>query len=251
MTPLVLHCHMPKTAGSALNRQVLLPRHKPARAMLAYGVKFERRRRFPLDETAPPEGVEMIAGHVPVGFADDLGQPVLHVSILRDPVDRMFSFLNFVAVAARHGLRRRFDEDMQHIAKTDPERFVTMMLSDKMVDLRQTNVMTRLASGMARLSKNRPDESHLATSLAHIRSGTYEIGVQENFDGFAARLQDRLNTDGAGVSDTTGNVVQTDKAEKRLARVIRRENAAPSTIAAVRAANGLDQRLFDFVSERG
>ena len=248
--PLILHCHMPKTAGSALNRQVLLPRFERSRAMLAYGVGFERRRQFPVGEVTPPPGLAMIAGHVPVGYADGLGRPVLHISILRDPVERMFSFLNFVAVAERHGLRKRFDVDMQHVAKTAPERFVLMMLDDRMVGLRQTNVMTRLASGMARLSKNRPEKGHLAKAITHINAGAYEVGVQEKFDRFTARLNDRLDAENAGVPETAGDVIQTDKAEKRLARVITMEDASTATIDAVRAANDLDQRLYEFVHAR-
>ncbi|MGB0853326.1 MAG: hypothetical protein ACPGVA_14855 [Pikeienuella sp.] len=250
MKPLILHCHMPKTAGSALNRQVFMPRHDPSRIKLAYGVKFERRRRFPTDEMALPNDVEFIAGHVPVGYADDLGRHVLHVSILRDPVERMFSFLNFVAVAPRHGLRRRFDVDIVALAQTDPAEYVSLMLADDMVRLRQTNVMTRLASGMARLSKNSPAEPQLRRALKYIRSGWYEIGTQENFDHFAKRLKDRLNTLDSGCVQAGPLIAGSGVAEKRLPRIISKADATPRMIDMVRDANTLDQRLYDFVSDQ-
>lgn len=250
MTPIVLHCHMPKTAGSALNRQVLRPRHDPARVMLAYGPRFERNRRFPLADISPPERVELIAGHVPVGFADNLGRRVLHVSVLRDPVARMFSFLNYVAVAPRHGLRRRFDLDMKAVAREDPARFVRLMLADDMVRLRQTNAMTRLASGMARLGKKAPDGSDLAAALTTVEEGWYIVGVQERFDQFAARLRARLDSEGAGDPERAEEIDQSDEAEKRLPRLVSLSDATPATIAAVREANSLDQRLYDAVADR-
>lgn len=250
MAPLVLHCHMPKTAGSALNRQVLRPRYAPARVVLAYGPKFERRRRLPLGEIMSPHGIGLIAGHVPFGYADDLGRHVLHVSMLRDPVERMFSFLNFVAVAPRHGLRKRFDLDMQALAREDPARFVTLMLADERVRLRQTNVMTRLASGMARLSKNKPDAARLGDAVRRVREAECEVGVQERFDQFAARLRARLDGEGLGGDIAALDIDQSDEAEKRLPRVVTQANAPPAIIEAVRAANGFDQRLYDFVADR-
>ncbi|MEO1612403.1 MAG: hypothetical protein AAFU55_08640, partial [Pseudomonadota bacterium] len=84
---------MPKTAGSALNRRVFLPRFDAARTWLAYGVAVERRRA--LDQAEAPARPAFIAGHVPYGFADPLGRETVHVSVLRDPVDRVVSFLNY------------------------------------------------------------------------------------------------------------------------------------------------------------
>lgn len=245
--PLILHVHMPKSAGSALNRRVLRPRFPARRTLLAYGVAHERRRGL---DTADLSGApDLIAGHVPFGFAAPLGRPVLTVSVLRDPVERMFSFLNFVAVAPRHGARRRFDVDMVRLAQDDPGRFIEMMLGCDMVRLRQTNLMVRLAGGMPRLSKRSPGRWRLALALRRVRGGDYLVGAQDDFDAFAARVAARLDEVGAGATGANPGVAEGAKAEKRLPHVIRREDATPQTLSAVRDANALDQRLYDEVVE--
>ena len=68
--PLLVHVHMPKTAGSALNQTVLLPRFERRRVWLAYGVTVERRKRLAAGEG--PEAVDFISGHIPFGAAGDL-----------------------------------------------------------------------------------------------------------------------------------------------------------------------------------
>lgn len=245
--PLLLHVHMPKTAGSALNLGVLAPRFKPARVWLSYGVKVERRRKHLAEED--PVDVDFIAGHLPYGFAAPLGRPVLHVSVLRDPVDRIVSFLNYVAVAERHGARRKFKTDMKAMARNDPSRFAKMILGQDHVRLRQSNTMVRLASGMARLSKRTPGLWRLGVALRRTASPDYLIGAQEAFDAFAAHLSARLDHDGIGSVPPPGAGDNSDEGAKRLENVVRKVDLTPAVIADIETLNALDRRFYDRVAE--
>ncbi|MEM7269731.1 MAG: hypothetical protein AAF401_10805 [Pseudomonadota bacterium] len=249
MSPLLVHAHIPKTAGSALNRGVLLPRFKAENAALIYGVAFERSRRLPGDAQIPSEPA-FLSGHVPYGYAEALRRDVIYVSVLRDPVDRLISFLNYVALADRHGARRQFEEDMKAVARRDPVRFVEQMLQSDLVRLRQSNIMVRLASGMPRLSKKTPGRWRLAQARRNVARGDYLVGAQENFYEFERLL--RLTVDESGIGDPAGAamVPRSEQLEKRLEKVIRREDMPSGVIDRIRAENVLDQRLYDFVAER-
>ncbi len=244
----LVHCHMPKTAGSALNRSVLLPMHDRARVQLAYGVAHESGPL--LDRTIAPDRISFLSGHIPYGFAASLGRPVLHVSVLRDPVDRMISFLNFVAVADRHGARKGFDVDMQGLARTDPVAFTGLILKRRRVMARQSNVMTRLAAGIPRLADTEPDQAALGTALRHLRSGSYLIGMQDDFARFAADLRADLLSRGIGAEDANPALATSGRLEKRFERVIRRDDLPDAMLRSIRALNDLDLRLCDAVREQ-
>lgn len=243
--PLLIHCHMPKTAGSALNRNVLWPRFAPRSMRMAYGVAYERVKRFPdcIGEA------DFLSAHAPYGYGAGSGRDVLYVSVIRDPVDRVFSFLNFVAIADRHGARRQFSEDMKQTARDDPERFVMAMLGSDLVQLRQNNLMVRLASGMPRLGRHRPGQYKLQLALAHARRDNYVIGVQERFDHFAERLTTVLDSRRIGRAGDGAPVVG-DRVEKRFEKLISRAVVGERVIMAIRQANALDQRFYDAVRER-
>lgn len=248
MKPILFHVHMPKTAGSALNRTVLLPRFAKQDVWLAYGVTLERRKT--LDRREAPEGVSFLSGHLPHGWAAPLGRPVVHVSVLRDPVERVVSFLNFVAVADRHGARRKLIDNMQEVAKDDPSLFCEMILEQPHVRLRQSNAMTRLASGMPRLSKRTPGRWRLAKALRNIGSPDYIIGVQEAFGEFAERLTFECEARGLGAVDASSAFDQGEEAEKRLGRVIQRQDLKQGTLDLIRRLNDHDLRLYDAVVMR-
>lgn len=245
--PLLLHVHMPKTAGSALNLGILAPRFEPQRVWLSYGVKVERRRKHLSEED--PKDVDFIAGHVPFGFAAPLGRPVLHVSVLRDPTDRVVSFLNYVAVAERHGARRKFDIDMKAMARKDPSRFASMILGQDHVRRRQSNTMVRLASGMARLSNRTPGLWRLGAALRNAASPDYLIGAQEAFDAFAAHLKSRLEESGIGVNPPSGAGDNSDEGAKRLEKVVRKADLSQSVIRDIENLNALDRRFYARVAE--
>ena len=241
-TPLIVHCHMPKTAGSALNRRVFLPRFAKARTWLAYGVLIERRRKAAVESA--PDDVEFIAGHIPFGFAEDFGRPVVHVSVLRDPVDRIVSFLNYVAVADRHGARRKFKEDMKALARKDPSRFAEMILGQDHVRIRQSNTMVRLASGMPRLGKRLPGYWRLGLAMRRLRSPDFIVGTQDNFESFASHLDQFLNYRRIGAV-TRERAESDDDADKRFAKVVRKEHLSAQTLNLIREMNALDVKFYD------
>lgn len=239
--PLLIHCHMPKTAGSALNRRVFLPRFAPERAWLAYGVAVERRRILEVKDA--PDRPAFIAGHVPFGFADPLEREVVHVSVLRDPVDRVVSFLNYVAVADRHGARRKFDEDMQALARKDPSRFAEKILGQDHVRIRQSNTMVRLASGMPHLGKRMPGYWRLGVAMKRLHQSDYLVGLQDRFDEFAAFLADYC--DERGIGRRARATSTDDDADKRFDKVIRQSDLSAKTLEMIRGMNSLDMRFFE------
>lgn len=243
-----MHCHIPKTAGSALNRTTLLPRFPKGEIALKYGTKFEQLMVLPAGRMAGR--VNFLSGHVPFGFAADQGRAVYHVSVLRDPVERMLSFLNFSAMAKRHGVRAKFQQDMPVMAQTDPERFVSLMLTSRVVMLRQSNIMTRLISGLPRLSDLALDDQALSRAIAHADRPDYLIGLQSDFDTFATDIADWMDEHRIGIRDLRPELATSAVLEKRFDRVIRRADLSDRLIDRIRALSDLDIRLCDHVSAR-
>ncbi len=239
--PFVVHCHIPKTGGSALNRRVLFPRFGEAQVYQLYRYVFECAERLPLRHTSRAMRSVAAAGHVPYGFFMRAYPKATYVSVFRDPEPRFLSFLNFVLATPGHKIRERLDAQVLDRAGDDPDRFVTAVLEDAHLAMIQSNVQTRLAAGRARLGQHAVTRDDLEAAMFNLAQPNYLAGDQANMGAFEDLLTDRL-----------GPVLQQprpdEKLEKRLAHRISLEALGPDARARIRAANELDLRLYEVVA---
>ncbi|MEM1131019.1 MAG: hypothetical protein AAGH83_10920, partial [Pseudomonadota bacterium] len=87
-TPFVVHCHVPKTGGSALNQRLFFPRFGAAQVYQMYRFIFERSSRLPLRHRARAMRSRAAIGHIPFGYFDLLYPDALYVSLFRAPEAR-------------------------------------------------------------------------------------------------------------------------------------------------------------------
>lgn len=243
--PFVVHCHMPKTGGSALNQRLFFPRYGTDRVHQLYRHIFERSSRLPLRHRARAMRSVAATGHVPFGYLDGLYPHAVYVSLFRDPVARFLSFVNFMLATPDHKTRTRLDPKLLDRAADDPDALLRGVLGDDHLGVVHANTQTRLASGTARLGQRPVGGQHLAAALQNIADPRYLTGLQHEFEVFIASLDQTLPGDG---------LAQPSAIEEKLAKrghaKITAADLAPKTLGLIRAANDLDLCLIEAVAEQ-
>lgn len=240
--PFIVHAHIPKTGGSALNRRMLFPSFGEDNVYLLYRYVFERASRLPRRHVARAMRSFIATGHVPFGYFDDIYPEAVYVSVFREPCARFLSFLNFVLAAEKHGVHHRVGEAVMARAKEDPEAFVTAVLDHPRLSIVHGNVQTRLAGGAPRLGDLPVTQGHLRAALRNVGRERYVTGTQENLPELFERLR-----------ETFPHLRRPRPApavlEKRLPKAMSIEYLSPKTVDRIRAANDLDLRLYAAVTE--
>jgi len=87
----VIFVHLPKCAGSTLNR-ILLRQYKLSEtyALAGRSVRdsFLELKRLPEEKKG---GIRLLYGHMHFGLHEHLPQPCVYFTLLRDPVERVIS----------------------------------------------------------------------------------------------------------------------------------------------------------------
>ena len=242
--PFLVHCHVPKTGGSAFNQRFLFPRFGMDGTYLLYRYVFEAAHRLPTRHVSRAMRSYAATGHIPFGYFHKIYPEALHVSIFREPVARSLSFLNFVLATPDHKVRERLPALIANNATDDPDAFVLAVLDEPRLAVVQANVQTRLASGCARLGPRPVDALHLEIAEENIRRDDYLVGDQANLAGFLHRMTQRFPL-------PPGPTPQPDAAaEKRLARKLAAKMLQPATLARLEDANRFDLKLYESIRRR-
>lgn len=95
----VIFLHLPKAAGSTLNR-VIAQQYAPAEIYKTAG------KPLPVigSELVAELQVRLIAGHIGFGVHSFLTRPFTYITVLRDPVERMLSHYHFARKLTTHPL---------------------------------------------------------------------------------------------------------------------------------------------------
>ena len=245
--PFLVHCHVPKTGGSALNRRFLYPAFGEDRVYQLYRFVFERASRLPHRHVSRAMRSYAATGHVPVGFFDRVYPDALYFSVFREPVERMLSFLNFVLSNPDHKVNARLPKGAVRHAAQDPDAYVNAVLDEPRLAVVQANVQTRIAGGAARLGDRPVSELHLDQAFENLSRSSYVVGDQSDLDDLIARLGERVPVLAAQCSSEPRSSA---KLEKRLPRTLCLNALAPRTLDRIRGANDLDIRLYDRVRDR-
>lgn len=91
--PALVHLHIPKTAGTSLNRKLMALYPPQARIDAYSGDPTQRLMAMPAPERAQ---IRLVAGHCAHGIGTLLSGPVQYLCLLRDPAARLLSYYRFI-----------------------------------------------------------------------------------------------------------------------------------------------------------
>lgn len=241
--PFIVHCHIPKTGGSALNRGFLTAMHGEARVYQMYGDVFEAASRLPRHQVARGMRSYVAVGHVPFGYFDEIYPEAIYLSIFREPVARFLSFLNSVLNNPEHTVRGSLCRSVLKNGADDPEPLIMAVLGEPRLADMYRNVQVRLAGGSPLLGGRSTTSDHLDAALRNIAQARYITSTLEDLPTMFAHLRHRF--DHVRATDPAQNVVP-----KPSARTISVDAIRPKILDRVRATNDLDIRLYNQLAER-
>lgn len=141
-SPVVIHLHIPKTAGSSLNSSLVSSFKKP---ILAYNDKHKN------VDLPNGENYNLVFGHLDYGFHNCLRNDYLYIFLTRRPKERLFSFYKFVSSVKEHPLYEILISKNYCFGQ-----FLQWAMSSKYQGLKDelNNGQIRRVSGFIRLNKD-------------------------------------------------------------------------------------------------
>lgn len=158
----VIFLHLPKAAGSTLNR-VIAQQYVPAEIYKTAG------KAMPVlgAELAAAPQVRLIAGHVGFGVHTLITRPFTYITVLRDPVERMISHYHYARKLKSHPLHA---EIANGLSLRDAAR-------------RLANLQTRyLADESVRGTSETADRETLESAKENVGRHFAVAGLAERFD---------------------------------------------------------------------
>ena len=183
--------HLQKTAGTAFFRRL---RHQfapaaiypdPSDGDLVHDAPQLSVPRLLERWAARGHEVRIVTGHFPLCTTELLGVPFTTITVLREPVERTLSYLRHHRVLTPEDRDRPLEEIYD-----DPFRFQGMIHNHMVKMLSLTPA--EMTAGM--LTPVDFTEDHLTRAVANLAT-VDEVGLQEDFDAFAAGLEQRLGWD--------------------------------------------------------
>ena len=180
----VLFDHLPKCGGSSIAS--LLADEYPAHCVLRLdGTDIERKRaEFCALSKKDRREIRLIVGHGAGQFRDAVSADFFHVTLLREPVSRVISFIRYVQREKSHYL---------HDELAKPGATVAAFLANPPT-LEIQNFITTLLSGEQAWRVAR--EPHVASdsAVASLEKNFDLVGAVERIDAFVDQLRDSIRS---------------------------------------------------------
>lgn len=252
----LVHVHIPKSAGSSLNRRLFLPNFTKADVCLADTnsgtkpipelVQFARNHR---------DGC-LIVGHIPYGCIRPADPDAVYFSVLRAPRNRFVSFMNHALNLKDYGLWKRFGDDFRLACLQDPNVLVQRVSTTPDLRKFQSDVMTRMSAGLARRSPDEMNDDVLQKANHNIQAGDYIVGIFEHMDDFVARVRDEFQLTyfedhyfEKCAKDDTRHLFR-KQYEKRVPKKVRYDELSAASKATIDEMNIFDFKLYDDMCAR-
>lgn len=231
MTPIVLlHLHIPKSAGSSVGR-VLLARF-PGRVMNgAVHAMQERLANLSVEEADAK--FDVISGHLPWGLHENFSRDYLYLSTIRDPVARICSYFNFIHSGRGHPLKSYLDRRLKSLNDIKDAHF-----EQPGIKREWSNYLRRTYVG----ADDVPIDETMRHIWRHVRSGRFVVGDVSSITSF---LQDSGLL--AGPLSRANATPEKPKSEFEFARP---ETLTPRATRVIRKHNKRDFALINRLQNR-
>lgn len=166
--PLVIFLHIPKTAGTAFRH--MLYESVVCRDLDQHPMLIQSKREWKGDINAVADKVDVLCGHFPFGIHERIqGRACEYVTILRNPIDRVLSYFDYVRTTKEH----HYYKHAQH--------GIGQFLIDGNDNRELDNLQVRLLSNNL---KGDVTEEDLHSAIHNIQQWFAVAGVQERFAKF-------------------------------------------------------------------
>lgn len=230
--PLLIHLHIPKTAGVTLRR--IEDRQYPADAICTLPSEDADRQVETQSFTAEQkQGIALVRGHFPFGVHEMFDRPGRYFTLLRDPVDRIISLYHYGQEGRSQWIYKLIRKQNMTLADFAASSFA-----------QTNNHQTRLISGDL---DGGPDS--LGKAKQNLENHFVAVGVSERFDETLLLLQRLLGWNNVHYyrRNVTRNRPDRSMVDREVIRNIEQHNKldvelhafARSMLAEALAANGI------------
>jgi hypothetical protein len=247
---LVVHAHVPKSGSGLLNRNVFLRSFTRGETMLVYGHDHGQLARLAgincAQVAARISRTRLAIGHVPYGYFDGFGRWTIYVSVFDDPVRRFLGFVGSVIANRNATAEALFGPEAAAASAPDLDHMIDELLALEDVQLRQTDMMTRIAAGLPVFQAEKPQAGHLDAACANIGRSNYLVATRDQIPTFESYLIEVLGVPVGGRGTGGWDNVMPVCSKPRSAEILRADIGG-RTLRRIEAANALDMRLYDAV----
>lgn len=177
MKPVILHIHIPKTAGTSLRSSLISACDGPV-----YAHSKEDMENLLRQPESYRHSINLAHGHFVYGFHKHLREDYLNLFVVRKPKPRIYSFYRYVCSVTDHPLYKKVN------GLTFGE-FLDLSIKDAQVRGEINNAQVRIISGIPKFEDNK----HLAFAEAcrNAAEPTSIVGITEEYPKFLDVLVDR------------------------------------------------------------
>ncbi|KAJ8603593.1 hypothetical protein CTAYLR_004846 [Chrysophaeum taylorii] len=235
----VVHFHIPKTGGSALEKMLFMPLSK-LRNWSTFHDNDNAERVFDALRSEERSKLDFLSGHQHIGLDSALGgRQAMYVCMLRHPVDRMVSLYRYVRGSRTHhrhalALNQSFAEFMASAA-SETSNWVTKALCAP----RDQRIPTWSKELTHRCHHNA--SFAVAQATANLESRFGAVGLLEEYDTSVRMIARCLNAAELGAVAATRGPYGASRAPPY--------NVETNDVELVRRTNALDVRVFEFGRE--
>jgi hypothetical protein len=209
----LIFIHIPKTAGSTLNK--IIKSQFPNKSIFKIDASKEDKSIEELRKLDKKERnkIRCVMGHMSFGVHKDLPRSFEYITVLRNPVDRVISLYYFILRKQDHPLHERLVANNMTL-----EDFI----NDKTIASSIENLQTRLISG-----KKTDNITRLHLAQKNLKKYFIAVGITEKFDTSLELFSQKL---GWKISDyqsinITQDRPQTSQFPQHIIRAIEEKNA--------------------------
>jgi hypothetical protein len=225
-TSTVIFLHIHKAAGTTLHR--IIERQYPPDQIWSFDERHDFEAFRALSE-AQKEEIRMLRGHMIFGLHELMPRPCIYFTLLRDPVERVISFYDYIRRNPHH-----YHSEMIVSQSLTLQQFLETRTSTMM-----NNGQTRMLAGARQYDfpVGECTEELLEAAKSNLKDWFAVVGLVERFDESLLLLQRVLGW---------GRLfyVRQNVAERRP----RQEDLPTETLELVKRHNALDLELYQYAS---